>query len=1083
MSTTVHKTKEGRAFFSPSINIIRDVDTDINYLPTANGKHAYNQIINDYQIGVKSFSIVGAYGIGKSAFLWALEKSFNKQQNYFGNLNGDLARLKEFEFIRIVGEYCSLKEALAKTFQLGTKRVTTQDIISQIEFYYNSLFQSKKGLVIIIDEFGKFLEYAAKNNPESELYFIQELAEFINSPKRNIVLITTLHQDFNGYSRTLSSTQQKEWDKVKGRLKEITFNEPVEQLLLLASERISQLQLGKKDKYFTKLFKCIESAKVFPLKDYFSESIAEKLLPFDILSAAVLTLSLQKYGQNERSLFSFLGLSDPFGLKDRKEDYYNIASLYDYLINNFYSFLTTKFNPHYTHWAAIRSAIERAEDLLDERAINAIKIVKTIGLLNIFASASARLNKEFLIDYAKIALQIDKPDRIIAELEGFKIIRFVKHSNKYVLFEGTDLDIELAIDEAGNLIEKVTNVVHHLNKHFDFPYLTAKAAYYKNGSPRFFAFHLSDAPELLTPVGEIDGYINLIFSDSISEANVKTFSAAAGNATLFGLYKNTDDIRNQIFEIEKIEKVKENNVHDRVAIRELDNILQHHLALLNHFVLKNIYSGQSAIVWYFNGKRERITSQKAFNQILSRICFTIYDSTPIYKNEMVNKSRLSGAIASAKKNYLRHLTDNWSEPDFGFIENKFPPEKTIYLSLLRQTGIHSKAKEGMILRRPNDISFQPLWDKCHDFLESTKDAKRNLQDLVDELLLPPFKIKKGLLDFWLPTFLFCVRDDFALFNKDGYIPFLTDGTLDLVSKDPSDYEIKAFDLGGVRLNVFNRYRSLLNQSEEKRPTSKTFIDTIRPFLTFYKELPQFAKQTKKISKKAQGLRAAIAFSKDPEETFFNEFPKALGYNILQLQKDNTQLEEYSTTLQQAIKEIRTSYDNLLIDFESYLQKLVLGNKDKFPAYKTAIQKRYQGIKTYLLTDNQKIFLQRINSELDDRKAWLNSIAQACIGKLLNNINDEEIPLLYEKFNDFLKEFDNLCELSEDSIDVNNELAIKLEVTSLIKGLQKNLIRLPKTRNKEYLQLQSSIKSKLTDDKQLNIATLALLLEELIRDDR
>ncbi|MDZ7776519.1 MAG: hypothetical protein U5L09_13380 [Bacteroidales bacterium] len=72
------------------------------------------------------------------------------------------------------------------------------------------------------------------------MYFVQQLAEFVNNPQKPNLLITTLHQSFNDYAISLSRTQKTEWDKVKGRLVEISFNEPVEQLLLLASEKIKQ---------------------------------------------------------------------------------------------------------------------------------------------------------------------------------------------------------------------------------------------------------------------------------------------------------------------------------------------------------------------------------------------------------------------------------------------------------------------------------------------------------------------------------------------------------------------------------------------------------------------------------------------------------------------------------------------------------------------------------------------------------------------------------------------------------------------------------------------------------------------------
>src|SRR5690606_17223629 len=98
----------------------------------------------------------------------------------------------------------------------------------------------KIGQLIVVDEFGKFLEYAAKESPEEELYFIQQLAEFANTPELPVLFITTLHQPFEDYALSLDKTQRNEWDKVKGRLTEVSFNEPVEQLLFLASERIKQ---------------------------------------------------------------------------------------------------------------------------------------------------------------------------------------------------------------------------------------------------------------------------------------------------------------------------------------------------------------------------------------------------------------------------------------------------------------------------------------------------------------------------------------------------------------------------------------------------------------------------------------------------------------------------------------------------------------------------------------------------------------------------------------------------------------------------------------------------------------------------
>lgn len=1090
MATTKNK-KEKSTIYSPSVNIIRDDIKSLNYIPTPNTQQVYEQLIRDYKQGIRSFNLIGAYGTGKSSFLWALKQTLSKELNYFFSKNDELELLNKFEFYPIIGEYASMIKTFSTHFNINVNNeIQTNEIISHIDKYYNKLNKKRNGLAIVIDEFGKFLEFAAQNCPEKELYFIQQLAEYANDVSKNILFITTLHQNFNAYALDLTKAQQHEWDKVKGRLKELTFNEPVEQLLYLASERLDQkkqqkhksinIHKSQKGKKLSELLNAIKDANAFPLKDYFKKDIAVKLLPFDILSASVLTIALQRYGQNERSLFSFIESNDYYGLMDfdtQKDPFYNISNVYDYLLHNYHSLLTTKYNPHYSQWSAIRSAIERAEALFEDNVYDATKIVKTIGLLNIFASDSAKIDKDFLSKYSKYCLGIKNPGQIIEKLESNKIILFKKYLHKYNIFEGTDLDIELAIDEAGKLVEQVSDIVHHLNEYFQFPYIPAKSVYYQKGTPRFFQFILSDNPINQIPEGEIDGFINLIFSETVNAEGVLKHSKKADEAILYGYYNNTSKIKSLIHEIEKAKKVREQNFDDKIAKRELDSIIQHQINLLNHYVLGSLYDNNSSISWYFQGKELSITDQKSFNQQLSIICDIIYNKTPQFKSELVNKTKVSGAVSTARKNLLNKLIENWAVENLDFDEHRFPPEKTIYLSLLYSTGIHRKIDEGYTLDSPNEKSFSALWKTCHDFLDSTKSNKRSLSELTDILLSKPFKLKQGFLDFWLPIFLIIKQDDYALFGQDGYIPYINTGTLELIIKKPKDFTIKAFDVEGVRLDLFNMYRKLLEQKQEQKPSSNSFIETIKPFITFYRDLPTYAKNTKRLSKEALALREAIVKSQDPEKTFFEDFPNALGYSIVQLSKDEKQLENYIEKLRHGIREIRTCYDELINRFEQFLLNNIVGENIYFSNYQEKLQKRFNKLRTHLLLPEQKVFFQRVMSPIDDRESWLNSIGQAALGKPLEQITDEEENKLYQNIHEKIYELDNLSELSEADIDFDKEEVYKLELTDFIKGLQKSVIRMPKRKQEKISMLENEIKSKLSHDKQQNILILVKLLQE------
>ena len=68
----------------------------------------------------------------------------------------------------------------------------------------------------------------------------------------------------------------------------------------------------------------------------------------------------------------------------------------------------------------------------------------------------------------------------------------------------------------------------------------------------------------------------------------------------------------------------------------------------------------------------------------------------------------------------------------------------------------------------------------------------------------------------------------------------------------------------------------------------------------------------------------------------------------------------------------------------------------------------------MLLSNQKTFVQRLDSPLDDRKAWLNSIAQAVTGKTLEAFTDQDEILLYEKFKAMILELDSYIIRAENT---------------------------------------------------------------------
>ena len=324
--------------FSLSANIENGFAEGSQYLVTPNAQNAIHNIVNDFRSGIHSFTIIGSYGTGKSSFLLALEADLKKtgKQKYLLD-SKNLSDAKSFEIMNIVGDYAEMSTLLSKALNVEGNTIS---ILDSLKNYYAKCQKKGKFLLIVIDEFGKVLEHAAKNNPEKELYFLQKLSELVNVPTRQMMLLTTLHQNFGAYAKGLTEAQANEWTKVKGRFKEITFVEPVEQLLYLASAQLQATKEFMPDDSIVTLYELAKETR-YVSKDFPLET-AIQLYPLDLFSAYTITTAIQRYGQNERSLFTFLaakGTNSISEFEPAEHLTYNLQKVYDYILYNFYSYL------------------------------------------------------------------------------------------------------------------------------------------------------------------------------------------------------------------------------------------------------------------------------------------------------------------------------------------------------------------------------------------------------------------------------------------------------------------------------------------------------------------------------------------------------------------------------------------------------------------------------------------------------------------------------------------------------------------------------------------------------------------------
>lgn len=342
--------------FFRSTDLVRDFEDprglDEYYL-TDFGRACLQQIADGFrpESGRRAWRLTGDFGSGKSSFALLLANALRDPQRLPKKLCEEV--LKSFPLIKnssfvpvlITGSrepmahavVRSLHHTLATLYTRGAKsslmddieRTLKQKVISDekaLDLLVETnakLIQSGKGdgLLLIMDEVGKFLEFAALNPDRQDVYFLQQLAEMAcRSGKQPFVVICLFHQGLSAYAEPLAKATQQEWIKIGGRFDEIVFHQPLDQIALLTAAALGtetkKITPFQSDSATASMEQAIAlgwygtSASRDPLRQ-----IPASLFPLDPMVLPVLVRIFRRFGQNERSLFSFIYSHEPYGLQ------------------------------------------------------------------------------------------------------------------------------------------------------------------------------------------------------------------------------------------------------------------------------------------------------------------------------------------------------------------------------------------------------------------------------------------------------------------------------------------------------------------------------------------------------------------------------------------------------------------------------------------------------------------------------------------------------------------------------------------------------------------------------------------------
>lgn len=983
--------------------------------------------------GTRAWNIVGPYGTGKSSFLvfltWMLAGG-DKAKRAEARLRQDwpyetdrcvslLDPISEgMEPVLVTGHRGPLEPALlAGLLQTAERLWPTAPLTDEIrdavkrsrkgplgdhttyELYLLAAQQVRKtkpaqaGLLVVVDEFGKFLEYAASRGGIGDVYILQQLAEIApRIENTRIGLITVLHQDFDAYAVDLPTIARNEWTKIKGRFEPITFMESAEHLLMLVAGGVAASGARRQGQLFA--LQPDNMPDISSIKGLGNQQrqLLASCLPLHPLTAMALgPLFRHGFGQNERSIFAFLLSKEPYGFQeflDRKERaHYGLDDLYDYLkmtANTQGRGATARL------WAMAETAFSRLPKNSDAIDIRLIKVICLISFLDNIQGIRA--------DKAVLALALEetesKVEASLRRLQHASVIVYRRFKSAYELWAGSDLDIDDVIASTLRSVKAEGGYASLLQNQLRPGPVVAARHYFETGTLRHLHTRYVNSQDVFENSGLIaegDGELRLVVPDSWEvleglEERLRTESprAAEKKPVIVALPAAPRELVAHIEEWRAIQRaIKETPAldQDAVAKRELQEQLNHATDQLVQTLARAFGSQrQGAGARWFYDKREVPVAGRP-SAVASQIFDDVYSRSPHIRNELINRQDISSAAAAARKIIVERLLSHVGQESLG-IEG-YPPEKSIYLSVFAATGIHRQEDGVWGLQNPKDNRLNSLWTRLNQRVQAgTK--QHGIQELLDYISAPPYGIRAGIGILLLLVWLIQHQDRIFIYEEGSFIPVFTDEILHQMLKRPENFKIQASAPEGDAMKILEGLALSLGITPPQKGSLALVLT--RMLVRIVRGLSPYAAGTQQISAIARRVRSAIKGARDPMALFLEDLPALLEVST-------ADIAAYGAALRAALRELQNA-DRMLLDrMEQTLRGLF---HHPGPHFFSELADRGQRLSTVSdLPASVRRFVDLTSAlEPDDpesRRMWLVGLGLALVGKAPENWSDADEP--------------------------------------------------------------------------------------------
>ncbi|BCA81009.1 ATP-binding protein [Desulfuromonas sp. AOP6] len=889
--------------------------------------------------GQGAFTWTGPYGSGKSSLAIALSALLNRNENlrkeaakvFSQDLTNSIWKAlptgsKGWRVLPVVGRRDNPVDVLGETLKeygYVSRRPrggwTEEQVVNCLIDVAMSKPNTHGGLMLFVDEMGKFLESAAQDG--SDIYIFQQLAEAASRSNGRFLFIGVLHQAFGEYAHRLSHELRDEWAKIQGRFVDLSVNTIGEEQIDLISRAIECCrQASPKYKDLSRTVAKIVRKDRLQNDDRLANMLADCWPLHPVVACLLGPISRRRFGQNQRSIFGFLNSAEPHGFQDYlhtadETNLYTPAKLWDYLRANLEPSILASPDGH--RWALAAEALERCEALGADGF--QVDLLKTIAVVDLFKERSGLVPSFDLIQTCFLDVSAKDLKEALTTLDKWSLTIFKKFQDAHAIFAGSDFNIDQAVSMALDEIDELDFAA--LKSLAGLQPILAKRHYHETGAMRWFDVNITPAKDVMAVAsrfrpknGVIGEFLLVVPTEGEEEEPVKTLCREAAKLSdqwdiVAGYSPRAWSVVMLARELLALDKV--NNDHpelagDPVARREVTARLADLQAQLETELTKSLDMAE----WCRKHHSTKRYRQSDLNSLASEIAERRYDQCPKLHNELLNRQKPSSSAIAGQNALLRHMITRDGEPRLGI--DGYPAEGGLYASLLEATGLYSETKDGCRFVAPSDNETDtyrlfPAWNAAIQHIKKNKKRSVAVSELYNLWAEQPYGIKDGLMPVLAVAFILTQRENLAIYREGIFRARLDDVDVEYLAKDAETIQLRWMDLNKISRRMLSDMADVVRDLDEKNELIHLEpIDVARGLVAIYEKLPNWTKRTMRLSAKAIQVRDIFKRARDPNKFLFDDIPALVNSKNPDI-SDKDDIQNIVSIVKEGLQELVQAY--------------------------------------------------------------------------------------------------------------------------------------------------------------------------------